>query len=226
MKIKKITLATTSWQPYFGSELKDGGYFVVISREAFKRVGYDLKVEFMPWKRALVLAKNKDRYDGLLGAYYSDERTQHFKYSDPIDKTEVVLMSKKHKKISYKKLSDLKKYKIGIVRGYINSEEFDKADYLQKYEAYSTDQNIKLLIFDRVDLIVDAKKVVIDTIRKKYPQYIGKVTALNPPLSTRYLYNAFNKNIRYKNIVEEFNKGLKEVKKDGTFDRILKSYKF
>ena len=74
---KKVTLATDPWPPYYGPDLENQGYFTEISRAAFQRAGYQLVVEFVPWKRALKMAKT-GKYDGVLGAFYNDERTQWF----------------------------------------------------------------------------------------------------------------------------------------------------
>ena len=43
---KKIVLATDPWPPFYGPDIKNGGYLTEIVKESFKRVGYDCKVEF------------------------------------------------------------------------------------------------------------------------------------------------------------------------------------
>ena len=77
-----VKMATAPWAPYYSPDLPNGGYIPDITREAFKRVGYDFEVEYMPWKRALEMSR-KGRYDGILGVFYSEERGEYFIFSLP-----------------------------------------------------------------------------------------------------------------------------------------------
>jgi len=43
-----ITLATMNWPPFYSNDLPEHGFFTAISKEAFKRTGYEMKVKFFP----------------------------------------------------------------------------------------------------------------------------------------------------------------------------------
>ena len=105
---KTIKLVTTDWEPYFGKNLKEQGHFSKICKTAFERVGYKMTVDFLPWKRAMFLTKEKKKYDGILGIYHKKEREKFFKYTDPIDNAILTFVSKRKYRINYKKLTDLK----------------------------------------------------------------------------------------------------------------------
>jgi len=222
-----ITLATDPWAPYYGPKLKNNGYLAQLVKEAFIRKGYELKILFVPWKRAYEYSKVGD-YDGLMGAFYKDERTEFFEYSNHIDQAEIVFFIKKDKNISYKNLKDLSKYKIGVVRGYHYSKEFDKEkENLHLFEANHSKDNIKLLIFDRVDLILGSKKVILSLIKKHYPQYLSQIKFLSPIVHSNKLYVCISKKRKnHKQIISDFNEGLKEIIKDKTYDKILKFHNF
>ncbi|NOR23845.1 MAG: hypothetical protein GQ542_05525 [Desulforhopalus sp.] len=56
-------MATLNWQPFYGENLPKNGFYAELSREAFKRAGYDLIITFVPWKRAVQMARTgKQRF--------------------------------------------------------------------------------------------------------------------------------------------------------------------
>lgn len=226
-KEKEIVLATDAWAPYYGPDIKNQGYFTHIVKEVFKRKGYSFKVDFVPWKRAVVMAE-RGKYDGILGAFYKEERTEFFEYSKPIDTAQMVFFTKKDKDIKYERLEDLSSSLIGVVRGYHYSDEFtDFKKNLQLHESTRTKDNIRLLLYNRLDLVLGSKKVTLDLLRRYYENDISKLKILPNPLASSKLYVTISKkNKNHAKIIKDFNAGLDEIKKDGTFDRILKLYVF
>ena len=222
---KIIVLAhETSWPPHYGKDLKQGGYTVEIIKEALKRVGYELETVWLPWKRAQVEAARGD-YDGLGASYYNEERANKFAYSDPIATTEVVFFKRTEDDIKYSNLEDLKPYKIGTGFGYGYPEQFVKADYLKKIEAYELKTNITRLLHKRVDLIIGSRKAILFYLKQKYPDRINSLEILGNPLETLSLYVLFSKKKPdYKQKIEDFNRGLKMIKEDGTYQKIMKNH--
>ena len=222
---KIIVLAhETSWAPHYGKDLKQGGYTVEIIKEALKRVGYELETVWLPWKRAQVEAARGD-YDGLGASYYNEERANKFAYSDPIATTEVVFFKRTEDDIKYSNLEDLKPYKIGTGFGYGYPEQFVKADYLKKIEAYELKTNITRLLHKRIDLIIGSRKAILFYLKQKYPDRINSLEILGNPLETLSLYVLFSKKKPdYKQKIEDFNRGLKMIKEDGTYQKIMKNH--
>ncbi len=52
-----------------GKDLEGHGFMTELIVEAFARVGYDVTVKFLPWKRGLESAKS-GKYDGLFTVWY------------------------------------------------------------------------------------------------------------------------------------------------------------
>ena len=68
---KEIKLVTLEWEPYVGPNLKKQGFISELIRIALKKEGYTLKLEFMPWARALEQAeKSIDGVDEIMPKYY------------------------------------------------------------------------------------------------------------------------------------------------------------
>ena len=223
---KKITLATDPWPPYYGPDLENQGYFTELSKKAFQRAGYQCEVMFVPWKRALEMAK-AGHYDGVLGAFFNEERTQWFTYSDPISETHIVFFTAKGRTIQYNSLKSLAHYKIGVINGYNYSPEFDNAVFLQKEAVHTVSQNIQKLIMGRIDLFIDSKEVTLWTLRTKFPEHIDKIQVVEPAFKVNKLYIPISKEVPlHEQIVQDLNDGIKKIKADGTFDTIMTHYGF
>ncbi|MBN2059348.1 MAG: transporter substrate-binding domain-containing protein [Deltaproteobacteria bacterium] len=197
-----------------------------ITEEAFKRVGYAPEFKFLPWIRALDLSL-EGKYDVLLGAYYTQERAEKMTYSEPIGKTEKMLLKLKEKDIRYKTLEELKPYRIGYIRGAQVSREFEEAEkaYLNVEYVVDTEMNIRKLLSGRIDLVVEKKERIIYLLDTVFKKDRHKVEFIYPPLAINYFYNCVSKILpNHREIVDDFNRGLKILREDGTEEKILKKY--
>lgn len=221
---EKVTLASLDWEPYIGAKLPNNGYVARIAVEAFKTQGYKVTIDYLPWARAVSMATDGD-YDGLFPEYYDESRKADFVYSEPFKGGPLGFMKKKSSKIAYKKLEDLKPYTIGTVRGYVNTIEFDLAKYLKKEEVVDDETNIKKLNNDRIDLIVIDKYVGAYIIEKQFPQFKATLEFMNPPLEEKPLFIVFSKKAKdYEKKMNAFNAGLKEIQKNGTYQKIIEEF--
>ncbi len=222
---RDVVLASDPWQPHYGPDLVNQGYIVEVAREAFARAGHKLKVEFVPWGRAYKLSK-RGVYDGLLGAFYTPERTEIFQYTQPIGQSRINLFWNKEDEFQFNRLSELKGLKIGIVKGYHYFDEFNQADYLIKMETYHSAENVDLLLKDRIDMLIGAEEVVDYVLRSRFPESVNRVASLDIPLKVNELYIPISKSVAdYQELVEGFNKALAEMKLDGTYIEIIGKHK-
>ena len=217
-----LTLATLNWEPFYSENLPEEGFFTALSREAFKRAGYDLKVEFIPWKRALEMAK-KGKYDGILGAYHNKDRETYFIFPDPVAHNEEVFLQKKGKGISFQSFDDLKPYTIGGLNGGAPIKELTEKGF--KTEGVSKDiQTVKKLHAGRIDLMIWGKQNFYFALRNMadYKPYQNAFEILEPPFKSYGLYCPISKTrADAREIVDKFNAALKAMKSDGTYDDIL-----
>jgi len=223
-KNKEIILATDNWAPFYSPKLESNGFFTEVVKTAFKRVGYNCKIKFVPWKRALEQSKT-GHYHGLLGAFFKKSREEFYTYSDSVYKTNMVFFSLKEKNIKFKKLEDLSKYKVGVTRGYHYSKEFDSAINIQKEEVSKLEQNIYKLLNNRIDLFVDSREVVLWLLKTKFTKESKLIKIINPALANKDLYITISKKVKnHKEIIKQFNKGLKEIKQDGSYQKIIERH--
>lgn len=223
---KTINLATLNWPPYVKEKPENDGFIIEIVTEAFNKVGYKVKITFMPWKRVLKSVK-EGKFDALFPSYYSEYRAKTYALSLPIGNGPIVIYKRVGEKISFSNLSDLKPYPIAVVRGYINTKEFDEADFLNKVESDNDISSLKMLYKGLVDLAVIDKYTAEYILTESLLEAKGKLESLANPLEEKPLYLGFSKKIpNYQKFLNDFNKGLNQISENGMIKKIMKKYGF
>jgi ABC-type amino acid transport substrate-binding protein len=228
-----VRLATLDWEPYIGREMPDQGYTAALIRAAFADQGWDVQIEFYPWARALHLART-GALDGLMPEYYNPSRLSEFKYSAGFPGGPLVLYKRRGDRIAFSAdpmrepdaaLRALADKRFGVVRGYLNTQEFDAASYLKKDEANDDATNLRKLVYGRIDLAVIDRRVAEHIIRTRYPDYGAKIEPMSPALAEIPLYIAFSrKSPRNAEALIAFNRGLAAMKKDGRLAALYRRY--
>ncbi len=220
-----LNLTTVNWEPFYGEGLKENGFFAAISREAFKRAGYDITVKFLPWKRALESARS-GKFDGLLGAYYTDDRAKTFYYSDVVHQNDEVFVSVKDRGISYTQLNQLKQYKVGGMRGSAQMDELRSLGF----DIEETTDNIKSLLklsSHRLDMVLIGRQQFNYLLQNENElrSLQGNLEAIEPPFKSFNLYCTITKKRKDGDeIISGFNQALSQMRNDGTFQAILKRF--
>ena len=222
---EKITGAGDPWPPFLSPDLPGQGVALEIVTEAFKREGYELKMNFVPWARAIDGVK-KASYDVLVGTWWTDERTKFLSYSDPYLENRIKFIKRTGDDFEYSDMASLDGKKVGIIRGYGYGDNFLKATNFSRPETSDLIKNLKKLTAKRIDLTLEDEIVARALIADKSPKLLEKIEFTTNSLSVNKLHVTSGlKNTKHKAIIEAFNKGLKAIKADGTFDKILEKHK-
>lgn len=221
-----VTLATLNWEPYVNEEVVDGGFTTEIVRQAFERAGYQVDITYMPWIRVLSEVEN-GAFDAMYPAYYSESRSRVYALSTPIASGPLVLCKLADRPLRYRSLEDLKPFRIGVVRGYVNTADFDNAHYLDKRIVNSDKQNLLKVLTGRIDLAVVDMYTAQQIIDTAIPQAKGKLDFMKPPLEVKPLYVGFSKNRDgYRQRLEAFNQALREMINEGLVQKIYNEHGF
>ncbi|WP_108650621.1 substrate-binding periplasmic protein [Dongshaea marina] len=225
----QLSGVTLNWEPYYGKKLENNGFITEIAVAAFKAVGIDYSVRYMPWKRALRLVTAGEEKI-LHGAFYSEEREQSMYFSDPLYFSELVFVQNSDLSeipIEPDALDKLKGYSIGVLNGGVFGERFEihrnKLD-VKLYNNYR--QAVTMLSLGRYDMILESKDNIMYYIKlQKIPS--DSVIFLMPPIESEGIYLAFSKKYEdNKKQVDLFNKGLSIIKENGQYEHILVKHGF
>lgn len=212
-----VNLTSLDWPPYSSKSLKQQGASVAVAKAAFKEMGYELKVTFFPWSRAVALAKDgKSDYSGYFPEYYSEDTEKEFIYSEPMGSGPLGFAERKNNVIQWEQLSDLKEYKIGVVQDYINTTEFDEMVMRKSLKTSTTTsdtKNLLKLVNNRLDLAVIDKNVMNYLLKTdKALAKKSNVTQFNMKiLEDKKLFICFKKGKEGEKLAKIYNDGLKKI---------------
>jgi len=211
-----VKLTSLDWPPYTNESLKEKGASVAVAKAAFAAAGHELVVEFYPWKRAVYLAKEDAGYDGYFPEYFSEELKKEFILSNPMGSGPLGFAELKSNSITWNDLNDLKKYRVGVVSGYVNTAAFDSmvAKGQLKVSAASDDiKNLLKLASGRSDLAVIDKNVLsfILSSDAKLKSVASTIQFNSHLLEDKQLYICFKKGSRGEKISKAFNEGLGKI---------------
>jgi len=157
------------------------------------------------------------------------EREAKFKWVGVVAPYDVYLFSLNSRKdIHIKTLDDAKKYKSGTTQNdareqYLIKKGFKVGDHIDN--SATNAQNLEKLLINRIDLWPIAELVAKQIVKDKGmdPDKTLAKSFHIIDLSSDGLYMAFSLSTSDE-VVKKFKDGLAKIKKDGTYQRILKKY--
>lgn len=120
-----LVLGTLEWPPFVGQELTDQGPVTARVRAICAVAGMSLELSFAPWKRVLRDASTGTTH-GFFPEYRSAHREKVFYFSQPVGCSVVGLVHRRDVMLGWTRLEELASFRIGVVDGYVNTEEFDR----------------------------------------------------------------------------------------------------
>ncbi len=224
---KTFSLITGDWYPYIGGKLKNKGWTMEVAKAALESQGYVATLRLVPWQRAMAESK-QGASDALFLSFYVKEREQWYVFSDPIGQVRTGFFALKSNFIQFESLQKLKGLTVGLTRGAAVSSDFDRASYLKKEETADDLSSLRKLLRGRIDLFAGPELVGKHIMKAEFtPAQQEKVEFLEPPLATHNFYAAISKKAdNYQQKLHDFNAGLKVIKENGQYKKILKSHGF
>ncbi|WP_130906014.1 transporter substrate-binding domain-containing protein [Pseudomonas sp. Sample_22] len=221
---EKLRLVADAWPPFTDATLVNGGLATDIVSTALARAGYASEFEQVPWARAL-LGVSEGRYDVLVNAWYTDERTKLGKFSGEYLVNRIRFLKRKDAPIEYSNLQQLHSYPIAVVRGYAYSPAFDEDQSLQKIPVHSFAMAVRMVAADRVKLTLEDEYVARYYLAREPVKVRNAVEFLPKPLSENGLHILVSlKNPRNEQIVAGFDRAIATMKADGSYERLLRQH--
>ncbi len=220
----KYVIVTEEYEPYeYLSGGKPVGHDVEILDEIAKRKGFKLEYVYLPWKRALEKTKEGSA-DAIISLFDSAERREFLKFSEiPLSSEKNVIISLAETK-EVKSLKDLEGQTVGLQSGYEYPEVFMKTSNFQRDEANDLLTILKKLQGGRFPYAIVNEICALTTAKKSLPELVGKYRT-NFVVGDDPMYKGFaKKSPNFAIFSDLINKGLEELKKDGTLEKINKKY--
>jgi len=219
-----LKLVNDPWPPYTFQHPANKGVATNIVQSTLNRAGYKSTVTLVPWERALK-GTMIGIYDILMTTSYSAERAKKVIYSEPYLENTIKFLKLKSSPYKYSTLPGFKGLRIGTISGYLYSKEFDEASFLQKDSgATNMIANLKKLKLGRLDLIIGDVKTIKYYINKDFNP--TDFEFLPQAVNSKSMHIIIRKeHLDAEKIISDFNRALKEIKIDGTHEKILSSYK-
>jgi len=196
------------------STRESDGFVDRVVTEAVERTGYRLRIVHLPAERALINA-NRGIDDGALHRVAGLTRTYHnlVQVKESTFTMSFVAFTR-NPDIRIRNWADLKNYSVGIITGWkILEKNIPPGTLLVKVR--NPQQLFFLLQQNRIDVILYGKWQGLHYLKINN---ITGVRMLAPPLAEEHMYVYFNKKYAY--LAPKFSKALRDMKRDGSWQRI------
>lgn len=155
-----VRLSSVDWPPFSGEGLPNRGLSTAIVERTLARTGLTLIVEFLPWQRAVATGLKAADHAGYFPEYRTAASQEKCLLSAPIGSSPLGFAERVSAPVEWRSLSDLTGRRIGTVRGYVNTDGFDRAaadGTLTVEPAVDDATNLRKLAAGRLDMaVIDA----------------------------------------------------------------------
>ena len=221
---KVYSVGTDAAYAPFESQNEKGeivGFDVEVAQAAAKKAGIELKFVNTPWEGIFNALSQGDRDLVVSAVTITAERKQSMDFSDPYFDAQQLIAVKENSKVA--KFGDLKKLKVGVQTGTTGEEAVAKLvgktnPNIKRFE--STPLALKELEAGGVDAVVADNGVVIHYVANN-PGGKFKTVADKEFVPEQYGMALKKGNAELQG---KINKGLAEIKADGSYDAIYTKY--
>jgi len=226
-----IRVVGDSWCPYNcapGSE--HPGYVIEIATEIFKKAGYRLNYQTVPWTRSLNGVKDGS-YDAAVGAAKGDIPEAIFP-EEPIGFVQNSMFVRKGEQWKFTGMDSLKSIRLGVVGDYYYSNEINA--YLDANQGSQyidvmlgdnvVERSITKLLESKIDVYIEDPNVAYYTAAQMGLDR-GKLAIAGELNEPDGIYIAFSpKNPQSARWAAILSQGIKELRQSGRLAEILKWY--
>jgi phospholipid transport system substrate-binding protein len=226
-----LKMAGHSWGPYISNQLPANGLAVNIVTEVFTRAGYQIEMEFMPWQR-VVEEMNSGAIDMSVASWYNETRARETQFTDPYLDNDLVIIKRKLDTLNYstpaefKTYIDARSYRLGVFKDYGYGDYFSEIAPLVSlnYYKYCT-RMIRDVANKNTDIALLDNWTALNSLGSS--KNVADHLKVMPTLIKRSLHVTISKNKTNHNVIAEaFNKSLADMKRDGSYQELLKKHKY
>lgn len=241
---KKISITTLNWAPYIGENICRQGWVQQLTIALLASLGYEITSTFLPWARTVAVAET-GAADILYPEYFIEStapsdvykgtnRIEHLALSRKFPGGPISFIKRKGEQDLFKgNLFNLKNEKIGVVRGYQNTPEFDAfmdIGFFNISQAVDDLMNAKKLVNNRINLIIGDPAVIRFSIvsstlsQNEKQRMLQNLEVVQPSIQYNYLYYAVSKKKPFwKTTLQTLNAAMEQFETSGLMIDIIKT---
>ncbi|QJB56145.1 transporter substrate-binding domain-containing protein [Pseudodesulfovibrio sp. zrk46] len=210
------------------------GFGVDLVREGLRRMGHTATVNIIPWKRAVHMTRFGDA-DAIFYMVENVERRKWFYFPDEHLVMETTVMLKRAgESFGFSRdRTDYPEVRLGLGLGYYYGPELkeflDNAEFESIETAPAIETNFFKLLEKRIDVFLSDLALAQYFLKERASGHI--VSIVRGPdgeplvLDSVKSYLAFSKETMSREMADAFADTLKEMKEDGTCERIINKYR-
>lgn len=219
-----LNVAVGAWPPYIAQDLPFHGLIPHVVSEALATQDIQVKFHFMDWQSAYDQTR-AGKMDASVGWIKNEVRMQEVLFSKPISYSTTTFFHQKKKAFTWDEFADLKRLKIGVVRGYSYGDEFDQAHAKGQLEVqlFETEElAFAALLAGQIDLL-PAETKVGEALLKQFPAAQAQAITIDEhALKNTSLHWITSKDDpKFKDLLDRFDQGLAELKASGRYQKIV-----
>lgn len=223
---KEVTLLTSPYPPFVIYDKEKeifSGIDMEINEEAFRRAGIKLNSKLTTFNASFKMIK-EGLGDIIPTLSLSSERGKYIDFIEIRNSVNYVFYTRANSHVKINSLKDLHSFVIGIVDGYSYGDEFHKDSAIKKDISNEESLLFKKLLSKQVDAVI-------------INEYAGEYYIKNNSLKDKVLkqsykleakgidaYTGFSKTKDLDSIKTLYKEKIKEMKNDGTMDKIIRKY--
>ena len=223
-RAETLSLVADEWPPYVDESLPHGGLAIDLVTAAFARAGYGTQFSRQDWNHALEGARI-GVYDVVANIWQTPERARDLDFSEAYLVNDIRFIKRKSSPFTYERVDDLQGLLVGVVKGYAYPQEFADYPAVAKIVHPALLPALNGLVQGKYDLVVGDKQVIDYTLRQFLPNEAKDLEFLDKSVGQSPLHIAVSRsNPKHGKIVEDFNRAMREMREDGTYQSILSAH--
>lgn len=225
VEAQTLRLVADAWPPFTDATMVNGGLATDLVTRALVRAGYATQFEQVPWARALQ-GVGEGRYDVLVNAWFSNDRTHLGQFSAPYLINRIRLLQRKSDDLAFNgDLDSLHGQSVAVVRDYAYSAGFDADGQITKVPVHNFSMAVRMLAAGRVNLTLEDEYVARYYLQQESPKVRGAVEFFGPALAENTLHILVSlKNPEHDQIIAGFDSAIASMKADGSYARLMHDY--
>lgn len=216
-----VSIVVDDYPPYI-NKAKSGGAVSKLVTEVFATENIDVELEFAPWSEVEELVHHNNKLSFMWAK--TAQRQQNWSFSEPLYVNRQVLVIKKGSRVFWRRLDELRRYKLGVTSHHNYGERFENyRQYLDLTDSVSDYLSIKKLLRDKVDAVV-MEELVGRSLISYFPEKVrAQLEVLgHEAIDNSNSYLVCSKNYaKCSNYIRTFNRGLAKLKASGRYREIL-----